>query len=309
VGISSEIELEGRRLELSSLDKVLWPSAGFTKGDMIDYYRRVAPVLVPHVAGRALTLGRFPDGVEGAGFAQTECRGRPDWLATCPLRLRSGEVRNHCVVNDTPSLVWVANQNAIELHPFLSLCEHPDRPTFIAFDLDPGPPADVVDCCRVAVWLRDALEALGIACYPKTSGSLGLHVYAPIAGSQSYADVKQFARAVAHRLEKDHPDLVVGSGRRSVRGGRVLVDWLQNNPRRSTVAAYSLRAMPWPTVSTPVAWEEVEQALDARDGGLLTFQPGGVIERVERLGDLFRPVLESREQLPHGPEQPLRPAS
>jgi bifunctional non-homologous end joining protein LigD len=293
-----EVEVEGRLLRLSSLDKVMWPAAGFTKGDTIDYYTRVAPVLLPHIAGRALTLGRFPTGVEGAGFAQTECRGRPDWLPTLPLRLRTGEVRNYCVVNDLPSLVWVANQGAIELHPFLARGEEPDQPTHVAFDLDPGPAADVVDCCRVAVWLREALEAIGLVCHPKTSGSTGLHVYVPLADGHGYGQTKQFARSVASALASAHPDHVTVKTTRSLRGKRVLVDWAQNDRARSMVAPYSLRATPWPTVSAPVAWQEIEDTLRLGKPERLTLQAADVLDRVQRLGDPFRPLVEVSQRLP-----------
>jgi bifunctional non-homologous end joining protein LigD len=293
-----DVELEGRRLSLTSLDKVLWPEAGFTKGHMVDYYRRVAPVLVPHIAGRGLTLGRFPAGVDGAGFAQTECRGRPDWLATQPVRVKMGEVRNYCVVNDLPSLVWIANQGAIELHPFLAPGERPDRPSFVAFDLDPGPGADMTDCCEVAIWLREALSESGLSSFPKTSGSLGLHVFVPLEPSHTYARTKSFARTMAERLAADHPRQVTSRATKSLREGRVLVDWRQNDRSRSTVAVYSLRATPWPTVSTPVSWEEVEHVRAARKPELLTFLAGDVLDRVERFGDLFRSVLGAAQALP-----------
>jgi bifunctional non-homologous end joining protein LigD len=295
---SSELEVEGRRLRLSSLDKVMWPAVGLTKGQMIEYYLRAAPALVPHVAGRAMTLGRFPDGVERPGFAQTECRGRPDWMATHPLRLRSGEIRRYCGIQDAASLAWVANLGAVELHHFLAPADRPQHPGVVAFDLDPGAGAALSDCCRVALWLREALGEVGLDGFAKTSGSRGLHVYVPVDASYPYDRTRAFAREVARRLATDHPQLVTDAASRSSRTGRVLVDWAQNHPRRSMVAAYSLRAADWPTVSTPVGWDEVAAAPDSPDSAALVFLAGGVIDRLNRAGDLFAPMLERRQTLP-----------
>lgn len=290
-----DIELDGRRLALTSLDKVLWPRAGFTKGEMIDYYRAAAPALVPHLAGRPLTLGRFPDGVDGPGFAQNECRGRPDWMATQPVVLRTGVVRNYCVVDDAASLVWVANLGTLELHPYLARGEHPDHPTAVAIDLDPHPPRDLADCCRVALRLRELLAADGLEARPKTSGAAGLHVFVPTGAAHPYAETKAYARAVAGRLAAELPELVSDSTRPREREGRVHVDWLQNAPRRSTVAPYSLRATDWPTVSTPVTWDDV---VAAAGGAPLRFMAKDALDRLERLGDLFAPVLSAEQRLP-----------
>lgn len=285
---------------LSSLDKVLWPEAGFTKGQMVDYYRRIAPVLLPHLAERPLVLGRFPRGVDEAGFAQTECRGAPDWLATAPVRLRDGRVRRLCVVTDLRSLLWVVNQNAIELHRLPVRAGRPDEPTEVVLDLDPSPPADLVDCAVVALELRALLAEEGLAAIPKTSGSVGLHVSVPLSRPAAFADAKAFARALAARLATERPEQVADVQRRSSREGKVLVDWLQNEPMRSTVAPYSLRSTPWPTVSTPVEWEELAEAVERRRPELLVFLPEDVLERVERAGDLFGPALELRQPLPQG---------
>jgi bifunctional non-homologous end joining protein LigD len=273
------LELAGRSVELTTPDRVLWPRVGYTKQDLLDYYLRIAPVLLPHLADRPLTLGRFPHGVEARGFAQTECRDAPDWLRTVPIRLRNGEIRNYCVVEDEAGLAWLANRSVVELHPFLGL----DRPHAVVFDLDPGEPADVVDCAEVALLLR---ERLGGDAVVKTSGSVGLHVFA--ATTAEYEETRAFARDVAEELERAQPDLVVSTTDRAARAGRVLVDWMQNASMRSTIAPYSLRAAPWPTASTPVAWEEVERAVAERRPELLTFLAGDVVERVARLGDLFR---------------------
>ena len=272
------LEVSGRHVELTTPDRVLWPAARFSKRDLRDYYLRIAPVLLPHLADRPLTLGRFPEGVDGRGFAETECRGAPEWLRTEPIRLRSGEVRNHCVVEDEAGLAWLANRSAIELHPLLGL----ERPRAVVFDLDPGEPADVVDCARVALLLR---ECLGEDAVIKTSGSVGLHVFAPT--QSTFEEARANARAVAEDLAAAHPELVVATTGRAARAERVLVDWMQNARMRSTVAPYSPRAAPWPTVSTPVSWEEVERAAAERRPELLTFLAEDVLRRVERVGDLF----------------------
>ena len=292
---AAELELGGRRIRVSNRGKVLWREAGFTKGDVVDYYLAVAPVLLPHLAGRAVTLRRFPDGIEGWSWYQMQWpRGHPDWLPSRPLPGRGLE--RFCLVDDVASLAWAANLAAIELHPLLARADSPHEPTVLAFDLDPSPPADIVDCCDVALAIRHALG--GLASFPKTSGSVGLHVYVPLNTPHSFADTKAFARALAERLAAERPDAVTADQRRALRSGKVLVDWLQNDATRSTVAPYSLRAAGWPTVSTPLTWDEVGEARAARRPDLLTFQPADVLARVERLGDLFEPVLAVRQSLP-----------
>ena len=286
--IAVSLEVDGRRLTLSSPDRVLWPETGFAKRDLAEYYRAVAPALLPHLAGRAVMLARFPAGVEGRGFAQTECRGRPDWLPTVAIRLRNGEIRRHCVVDSAAALVWVSNLSAVELHPFLARAQVSPDPTAIVFDLDPRPPPALADCCRVALRLRELLAARGMAALPKTSGSLGLHVYAPVGRPARFDETKAFAREIATGLAAETPESVTADMRRSLGAGKVLVDWLQNDPTRSTVAPYSLRATRRPTVSTPLAWDEVAAAAAHPRG--LVFGPAEVLERVERLGDLFAPA-------------------
>jgi bifunctional non-homologous end joining protein LigD len=285
-------QVDGRRIALTNLDRVLYPDAGFTKGDLTAYYGAIAPVLVPHVAGRPLTLGRFPGGVEKPGFAQTECRGAPPWLATQAVRLRDGRVRRFCLVNDAPSLLWVANLGTIELHPFLAYGAAPDEPTVVVFDLDPGPPADFAACCETALALGELLAESGLASFPKTSGGVGLHVYVPLNSPHTFEQTKRFARAAADRLAEERPEHVTAKPGREGRRGKVLVDWVQNDPTRSTVSVYSLRAARWPTVSTPLAWDEVERREP------LVFAPAAVLGRVAQLGDLFAPVLELEQRLP-----------
>jgi bifunctional non-homologous end joining protein LigD len=268
----------GREVELTNLDRVLYPAAGYTKGDVIDYYRRVAPVLIPHLAGRPLTLGRFPSGIEGRGFATTECRGRPDWMRTQPVRLRSGVVRNHCVADDLPSLLWVANLGTIELHAF---------PTALVLDLDPGPQTDVLDCGRVALRLRELLAAEGVPAAAKTTGSRGLHVHAPV----PVEGAAEVGRTLAGRLEREDPGRVTASRDPAARGHRVLADWRQSGPRMLTILPYSLRASDRPAVAAPVTWGEIKEALAAGRPELLRFSPEQVLERAERLGDPMGAVL------------------
>lgn len=274
------IDVDGISVPVSNLDKVLWPETGFTKGEMIQYYVRIAPSLLPHLAGRPLTLGRFPTGAERDGFAQTECRGAPDWMRTAEVRLRSGEIRRQCLATNPASLAWMANQNAIELHIFTWTLEDPEHPAELIFDLDPGPGADVLTAARVALPLRDELRGFGLDPVVKTSGSLGLHVVAALRTAWTFERAKGFARALSELMAERHPDLVVASSGRSLRAGKVLLDWLQNDRSRTTIAPYSLRATPLPTVSTPVTWAEVEEAVRRPRPGALTFLPADVLDRV-----------------------------
>jgi bifunctional non-homologous end joining protein LigD len=280
-------------IALSSLEKVMWPAVGFTKGQMLDYYARVAPVLLPHVADRPLTLGRFPDGVDGPGFAQIECRGRPAWMATAQIRLRDGRLRNFCVARDARSLLWIANLGTIELHVFLAGGQALERPAAVLFDLDPEPPAGIVEACRAALLVRERLTALGLRAVAKTTGGSGLHVLVPLNSPQSYERTRGFARSVADQVARGHAGLVTRAGRREQRAGAVLIDWAQNNERRSVVAPYSLRANVVPLVSTPVTWDEIEGGDDS-----LLFGPAEALERIERLGDLFAPALSDVQHLP-----------
>ena len=307
---SVEVELEGRRLRLSNLDKVLYPEVGFTKGQVIDYYVRVSAVLLPHLQGRPLTLKRYPNGVDAGFFYEKQCpRHRPDWVQTVSIpseRTRGKEV-NYCMAEDLPTLAWLANLAAVELHPLLARAGGPDgpasaeavgRPTMVAFDLDPGPPADVVTCAEVACWLREVLDELGLASFPKTSGSKGLQVYVPLNTPHTYDDTKPFAHAVARLLEKRHPDHALEKMDKALRKGKVLIDWSQNHITKTTVSVYSLRARPEPTVSTPLTWDEVERGRQPDGAGRLRFVAGDVLERLDRSGDLFAPVLELEQRLP-----------
>ncbi len=293
--------VEGRTLRLSNYDKVLWPQAGFTKGQLIEYYASIAPVLLPHLHGRPLTLKRYPNGVDGQHFYEKQCPShRPDWVPTAEVSTGRGKTIDFCLCEDTATLVWLANLADIELHTSLSMADAIDRPTMMVFDLDPGAPeADIVQCCQVSVWLRELFDPLGIESYAKTSGSKGLQVYVPLNDPEvTYDDTKPFAKAVAELLAKQHPELVVSRMAKELRPGKVLVDWSQNDEHKTTVNVYSMRARDRPTVSTPVAWHEVDACLEAADPSLLVFEYDEVLRRVERDGDLFATVLTQVQELP-----------
>ncbi len=293
-GADEVLELAGRRVRVSHPDRVLWPRTGTTKRQLIDYLLGIAPVLLPHVRGRGLTMRRFPEGVDGPGWFQAECRGGPPWMRTFDVAGRGGETWHYCVVDDAAGLAWMANLGTIELHPFLSTIDRPAEPTALVFDLDPGLPAGLVACARVALELRTRLGRLGLDAWVKTSGSLGLHVEAPLAPGHSFARTKAFARALAAELARELPDLVIDRIDRAARTGRVYVDWIQNDASRSTVAPYSPRATPWPLVSTPVTWDEVRAVVRSAEPRALVFGPADVLRRVDRFGDLFEGLVPTR---------------
>ncbi len=298
-----QVEVDGRELKLTNLDKVLYPKAGFTKGEVVDYYAKVAAAMVPHLSGRAVTLRRFPEGVDDldSAFFEKRCpKHRPKWVKTTTVTAgpRSGKI-DFCVCDGRPTLVWMAQLAAIELHPSLSLGRAPKRPTVLAFDLDPGPPADVVDCCRVALRLREMFGHFGVESFPKTSGSKGLQVYVPLNRKDvSYDVTKPFAKAIAQLLEKQTPDLVVSKMKKVEREGKVFVDWSQNHQSKTTIAVYSLRARERPTASTPLSWDEVTAAAENEDADSLVFEAAEVLQRIDTHGDLFAPVLELKQELP-----------
>ncbi len=294
------IEVEGRTLKLSNTDKVLYPQTGFTKGNVIAYYRAISDVLLPHLRDRALTMKRYPNGVDGEFFYQKDApKHRPEWVRTVAVENRGdGRAVNYTVVDDLPTLLWAANLADLELHTSLARARNVDVPTSMVFDLDPGPPATIVECCRVALWLRDLLSGHGLESYPKTSGSKGLQLYVPLNGRTGYDRTKDLARDAARLLEEEHGELVVSNMRKELRDGRVLIDWSQNDRRKTTISVYSLRARPEPTVSTPLRWDEVEACEAGGDPGLLVFRWDAVLDRVQEHGDLFAPVLEQRQRLP-----------
>jgi len=294
------VDVDGRKLKLSNLEKVLYPAAGFTKGQVIDYYVRIASVLVPHLAGRPLTMKRYPEGVDQEFFFEKNApMHRPDWVKTAPIWSGSNRRTIHFILaNDLATLVWIANLASVELHPSLSLAADISTPTMIVFDLDPGPPANIIQCAQVGLWVRDIFAHFGLESFPKTSGSKGLQVYVPLNTPTSYDQTKPFAHAVARLLEHEHPELVVSDMKKAVRTNKVFVDWSQNDEHKTTISIYSLRARERPTVSTPVTWEEVEGALKKRDLERLVFESKGVLARVEKMGDLFGPVLTLKQKLP-----------
>jgi len=294
------VEVQGRKLSLTNLDKILYPATGFAKGQVVDYYVRIAPVLVPHLAGRPLTMKRYPGGVDQEYFFEKNApMHRPDWVKTAPV-WSEGNKRtiNYLLANDLSTLVWIANLASIELHPSLSLSTDITVPTMIVFDLDPGPPANIVQCAQVGLWVRKIFDHFGLQSFPKTSGSKGLQIYVPLNTKTTYEQTKAFAHALARLLEHEHPELVVSDMKKAVRTNRVFVDWSQNDQHKTTISVYSLRAREHPTVSTPVTWEEVEQALKKTDAGRLVFEAKDVLARVEKMGDLFEPVQKLKQKLP-----------
>jgi bifunctional non-homologous end joining protein LigD len=289
-----EVEVEGRRLSLSNLDKVMYPGVGFTKGHVIDYYTRIAPAVLPHLRDRPLTLKRYPNGVEGGHFYEKQAPShRPEWVRSEPIELRSKTI-HFVVCDDLATLVWLANLADLELHPSLSLVDDINRPAVMAFDLDPGPGAGLRECCEVALLLREALSRLDLECFPKTSGSKGIQIYVPLNNEDVDYDhgTKPLSKALARHLESQHPRLIVSQQKKELRKGKVLIDWSQNDEHKTTVGVYSLRARERPTVSTPLTWDELE------DPDSLVFDAADVLERVDEHGDLFAPVAELRQELP-----------
>jgi bifunctional non-homologous end joining protein LigD len=305
----SLIEVEGRQIKLSNLEKVLYPQAGFTKGQVIDYYVRIAPVLLPHLAARPLTLKRYPNGVEGMHFYEKNCpKYRPPWMETAKVWSESNKrFMDYCVAADLPTLVWLGNLADLELHTSLARAPEIQRPTVIAFDLDPGTPASIVQCCQVALWVREVFAQFGLQAFAKTSGSKGLQVYVPLNTEVTYEHTRPFARATARLLEERHPGQVVSDMKKSLRVNKVFVDWSQNDDFKTTVSVYSLRAREKPTVSTPITWNEVEHCLQQANPELLVFTSDQVLKRVEKMGDLFEPVLKLKQKLP--PLEQLGPAT
>jgi bifunctional non-homologous end joining protein LigD len=288
------VSLDGRSLKISNWDKVLYPQAGFTKGDLIAYYARVAPAVLPHLRDRPLTLKRYPSGVEEPYFYEKQSPShRPEWVQTA----RIGQV-NYTLAQDRATLVWLANLADVELHTSLALADHPERPTMLVFDLDPGPPAGIVECCEVGHVLRGLFSQLGLESVAKTSGSKGLQVYVPLNSEVTYERTKPFARQVAEALEQRLPELVVSRMTKRLRKGKVLVDWSQNDEHKTTVTVYSARARERPTVSAPVSWEEVSGCREAADPEQLVFETDQVLARVAEQGDPFAVLLSTQQELP-----------
>ena len=298
-GGSALARVEGRELKLSNLEKLLYPATKTSKGAVIDYYAKIAPALLPHLAGRPLTVTRWPDGVKGKSFFQKQAPAhRPEWVKTAALPA-GGKKIDYILADDLPTLVWLANLAALELHVPLARADRIERPTAVVFDLDPGEPAGIVECCRVAVLLRGVFEGIGLQSFAKTSGSKGIQVYIPLNDERiTYERTKPFAKTVAELLEQAEPALVVSRMTRARRTGKVLIDWSQNDARKTTVCAYSLRAGERPTVSTPLEWDEVEAARDGGDPAALAFETDDVLARFAEKGDLFGPVVSLVQELP-----------
>jgi len=295
----TELQIEGHPVSVSNLDKVLYPDAGFTKAQVIDYYIRIAPVLLPHLRKRPITLKRYPDGVNGFFFYEKQCPAhRPDWVETTTVPSQRREHIDYCVMNDVAALVWAANLADLELHPFLHRAPSIQKPIALAFDADPGAPATIVECCQVALWLKEFFEDLRLQSFPKTSGSKGLQLFVPLNGAVTYERTKPWAHALAERMEALHPELIVSRMEKARRKGKVLIDWSQNDPHKTTVCVYSLRARAQPTVSTPVTWREVQATWKSRNADDLVFTSDDVLQRVKKHGDLFAPVLELKQKLP-----------
>lgn len=294
---SATLTVEGKKIGVTNLNKVFYPKTGFTKGEVIDYYVKISPVLLPHLKNRPISLKRYPNGVEGFFFYEKRCpEHRPKWMTTIKVDKSEGGEINYCAMNSLPALIWAANLADLELHTFLHKAPALKRPTAIAFDLDPGHPADIVLCCQVGLWIKAIFDALGMESFPKTSGSKGLQVYVPLNNPVTYERTKAFAHAIAELLEKQSPQHVTSQMKKSLRGGKVFVDWSQNDDKKTTANVYSLRAKDHPTVSTPVTWEEVQKAWKKKK--LLSFETGDVLKRVEKMGDLFAPVLTLKQKLP-----------
>jgi bifunctional non-homologous end joining protein LigD len=296
----AHLVVNGKKLLVSNLNKILYPKPGFTKGQVIDYYIRVAPVLLPHLKDRPLTMKRYPNGVDGEFFYEKNCpTHRPSWVKTAKVWSEGNQRDMHyCLVQDLPTLVWAANLADIELHTSLARKQNVARPTMMVFDLDPGPPANIVHCCEVGIWLRDLLAELELKSFPKTSGSKGLQVYVPLNTLVTFDQTKELARDIARHLERKHSKLVLSGMSRALRKGKVFVDWSQNDEHKTTVNVYSLRAKELPTVSTPLTWKEVEGALQKKDPQPLAFVSDQVLKRVEKFGDLFEPINALKQKLP-----------
>ncbi|HXS93354.1 MAG TPA: non-homologous end-joining DNA ligase [Candidatus Limnocylindrales bacterium] len=305
---TQEVEVEGQRVVLSNMEKQLFPS-GFTKGQVIDFYVRISDYALPHLAGRPVTLKRYPNGVTGKHFYEKDAPARtPDWVRTYPVPRRAGGTDiNYIVIDKLAALVWCANTASLELHPFLHRVPKIDVPTAVVFDLDPGDGADIVTCCEVVFLLRSKLEERGLECYAKVSGSKGIQVYVPLNTRVSYQETQTFAHALAEDLEREHPALIVSAMGKAQRTGKVFIDWSQNSDFKTTVAPYSLRAKnATPYVSLPVRWEELQAALDSGDKSGLYFEPEAAVSRLTSMGDLFAPVLSQKQKLRAEPKKRMR---
>jgi len=295
------IEIDGTRLSLANLEKELYPACGFTKAHVLEYYRRIAAFILPHLKDRALTLKRYPEGVDKPFFFEKRCPSHhPAWVKTAELRREDGERMTVCLVNDLETLLWVENLASIELHVPLSRVASPETPDFMVFDLDPGVEAGILDCARVALILRDLLSRLRLACFVKTSGQKGLHVFVPLNSNETtFEDTKQFSKTVAVIMQKNYPDLVTAKMAKEYRQARVFINWSQNDGKKTMACVYSLRAREKPFVSFPLEWRELEHLSGPGDAEKVQVIHSEAVRRAEETGDLFREVLTIKQKLPH----------
>jgi bifunctional non-homologous end joining protein LigD len=289
-----------RTIQVSNLDKVFYPETGFTKGDILDYYKRVAPVLVPHLRDRPFTLKRYPDGVEGPFFYEKRCPPHaPEWVKTVAIeRKRDGKIINYCMLNDVASLLWAVNLGSLELHVSLSKAKKLGTPSAVVFDLDPDPDEGVLAAAEIALEIRKRLSRWDLESVVKTSGSKGLQLYVPLNTATTYDETGPFAHAIARMLEDEMPERVVSKMKKELRKGKVFIDWSQNDDHKTTAAVYSLRARPTPTASTPLRWQEVQKAVRSDDPEMLRLSSNQVLKRIDKHGDLFEPVRKMRQKLP-----------
>jgi bifunctional non-homologous end joining protein LigD len=293
------VEIDGRTLNLSNLDKVLYPQTGTTKAEVIDYYARIAAVMVPHLQGRPITLVRYPNGVDDKHFFEKNCpKHKPEWLPTIGMDVSAKTKVEFCELDEAAALVWTANLAALELHPGLARKEDLDSPMVMVFDLDPGPPATAIECAEVAFWLREALERLSLEGFVKTSGKKGLQLYVPLNTPTTFEKTREMSLALAQVLERVHPEMVLTEMTKALRGGKVFIDWSQNARHKTTIGVYSMRAFERPTCSTPITWDELENAHAGGDPEALRFDINAVLARVDEHGDLFAPVLTMEQELP-----------
>jgi bifunctional non-homologous end joining protein LigD len=297
----SALDVGGRRLAIRNLDRVLYPRSGTTKAELLDYYVRIADAMLPHLRDRLLHLHRYPEGVEGPRFWQKECPDhRPGWLLTAAVHSRDkGRPIHYCVANELAAVVWAANIGSLELHTSLHRVDAPDHPTAVAFDLDPGEGTDVLTCAQVALWLKKVFDGAGLESFVKVSGSKGMQVYVPLNTVVTYEKTQRFAKSLAERMQREHPESVVSDMAKAKRAGKVLIDWSQNSDFKTTVSVYSLRAKrDEPYVSMPVSWAELRRAVRDREAALLTFTPEAALARLAKIGDLWSDLLTLKQKLP-----------
>lgn len=293
-----EVAVGERKLRLTNLAKVLYPEAGFTKAQVIDYYVRVAPVMLDHIGDRGITMRRFPDGVDADSFFNKRCpEWKPDWMQAVPGPGESAGPIAYCQLSEVAALAWAANLAALEIHAPMARSDDIESPTMVVYDLDPGEGTSIIECCQIALILREVLDAVGLECWPKTSGSKGMQLYLPLNMPHTHEHASSFARATGQLIERDLPQRVTTTMAKAKRTDKIFIDWSQNSRHKTTIAPYSLRARPQPTVSTPLSWDEVEAG---SKGAPLIFEADAVLDRLDQHGDLFAPVLTVEQQLPGG---------